>query len=348
MAKARGTKRKRAAATKRKPVKAAATKPRSARERKAKAKAKKHPPKVDVSRRRKPAPVVKKKPPTGTVKSGGRKPAPKTKPVAAPRKVPEFAQHVKRAPGRKGFQHPAPPTPASKRRKLSKNPEAVRSRKRRAEQKGIAQALEALRQEKLEARRRRDRERREQRKRKIIGGGGRGRSERELAEGWLEEIREHAAHVVPTSLEVLPEGGTGGAGGGDAGASPWLVIGRFDFHEAIGYRTLGEIFESIAEDYLLEAKIHPERLSQIRIIFNDPNAKRGEGDSIVSKIAGWQFALGDLIGEILGGGPEDEGALAVRYDETGIETFYVYFSQTITAYANAGPWSRTQTVSLKR
>lgn len=276
-----------------------------------------------------PARTVK---PSGRLQTHSRRKRPGKAKIAKPRGKVKAPGRPKRSAG-KASKAPEPRRAAARKRKApSKHPEAVRSRQRRLEAKWIAEAALALHEEKLERRR----ERQRQKKR---GGGGIVKSERQLAEGWLEHARQDVAEIVPCVLSIV---------GAEAGTSTaWMIVGRFDLAEGIGYQTLGEIFERLLADDLLTAKIHPERLSQIRVIFHDPNAKRGEGDSIVSKIAGWEFALGDMIGEILGGGPDDPGALAVRYDETAIETFYIYFSSTITAYETAGPWAKTQTVKWR-
>lgn len=301
---------------KRKPT---ATKPSSVTRPKAKRTRKASP-----SSSRKP----QKKPPTLTVKQGGRKPATvrSKRRAAASAKVKPFAAAVK---VRTGGIHAKPPP--ARPRKLSKHPDAVRARKYRREKKALAEALEVARLERLEKRRERDRQRREKRR----GGGGIiQRDERELAVEWLEAIRDHFASFAATSLEIVPaETNVSGA---------WMIVGRFDFLEDVDYEIIGAMLEQVADDIVLEARIHPQRLSQIRILFSDPNAKRGEGDSFVSRIAGWQFVLGDMVGEILGGSAGDESALATRYKESTIPTIYIYFSPTITAYETVWGGSKTK------
>lgn len=238
----------------------------------------------------------------------------------------------------------APRKPAEK---LSKTPAAIAARKRRAaevaaterknalarrrraEKKWIAKQLEIEKQQKLEARRA---GRVAKKTRAPI-------DERQLAIGWLEEIRNLVAGVFPASLEITSaEAGAG---------TPWLVVGRMDLLEVVSYEDFAEILGRLQDDILLEAQINPQRLSQIRVIYHDPNSKRGEGDSIVSKSGAWEFVLGDLIGEIVGGGLDDEGSLAVRYEATTIGTFYIYFATEVTRYATM-PWEKLQTIQLKR
>lgn len=261
-------------------------------------------------------------------RSGGRaKPTPVITPVA------EFPTAVKRkAPKSIGRAKPGYKAP-----KRSRHPEAVRSRKRRAEAKALREALAYEHERKLELRRQRDRERR--RKKKERGRGGIiKRDERELAAGWLEWIRNDLAQFFPVSLELTsPEAGS---------HTPWLAVGRYDPQESIGYEDLARAFDFVAGDLMLEAAIHPQRLSQIRIVYADPRAKRGEGDSIVSQTGAWEFVISDLVGELVGGDLDspDEGSLAARYDETSIPTFYVYFSSELISYKTAMP---TQTVRLR-
>ena len=95
--------------------------------------------------------------------------------------------------------------------------------------------------------------------------------------GWLEQIRNRVSAHFAVSLEITEA---------EPGATtPWLDVGKFDIQDPeVGYQRIAEAFEDLANDLFLEAMIHPQRLSQIRIIYSDPNSKRGEGDSIVSKI----------------------------------------------------------------
>ncbi len=110
---------------------------------------------------------------------------------------------------------------------------------------------------------------------------------------------------------------------------PWLVVGRYEPQEPIGYADLAQVLGTMESDLVLEALIHPQRLSQIRVVYADPNAIRGEGDSIVSKIGAWEFIVGELAREIGGISDDDEQALARRYQATKIPMFYIYFSTEI-------------------
>ena len=110
---------------------------------------------------------------------------------------------------------------------------------------------------------------------------------------------------------------------------------------------IGEMLERIAADDILSARIDPTRVSQIRIIFLDPDARPGKGGgSFVSAIGAWDFIVGDLIGEILGGGDDDDLSLAARYEQTKIPSMYVYFSSDTRTYTTAPGFLKTQTVKL--
>jgi hypothetical protein len=272
--------------------------------------------------RRTPAPAPRSK--AAPVKQSKKAAAAQRTPVRA---RPASSAKPKAQPARRpAAKAPRKPTRAPARKpKISKSPAAIAARKRRAEQRGIEEQKRATRNE-------RRRKRRLEKSGKV--------DERTLAEGWLEHIRDDLASITPTSLEITePEVGA---------KTPWMIVGRFDFHELIDYATLADALDVVANDVLLEAKVHPQRLSQIRVVYNDPKSKRGEGDSIVSKIGAWEFIIGDLIGEIAGGGPEDEGSLAVRYAETKIPTIYIYFSSEITSHRTVAPWQTTQTIKLKK
>lgn len=207
----------------------------------------------------------------------------------------------------------------------SRHPEAVRSRRRRDEQRGIRDQLAFERAERAELRREQARERR----------AGQPPDLRRVAIGWLEEIRNLCAAVFSCSLDITHA---------EAGATtPWLVVGRFDAQDGIGYVELAEALSLVRGDLLLETRIDPRRLSQIRVVYHDPRGHQYEGDSIVSKTGAWEFVVSDLIGELVGtGAADDEDALSVRYAETSVPTFYVYFSSALVDYATASAWQRVR------
>lgn len=122
--------------------------------------------------------------------------------------------------------------------------------------------------------------------------------------------------------------------------TPWLVVGRYTPQESIGYVELGQAVALLRDDLALEAEIHPQRMSQIRIVYEDPQGRRGEGDSVVSKIGAWEFVVSDLLAEIVGAGLGDEDSLVFRYKETRIPRFYVYFSSQLVSYVVRSPWQR--------
>lgn len=142
--------------------------------------------------------------------------------------------------------------------------------------------------------------------------------ERQLLIDVLEDMRNVGASVLALSLDITEA---------EVGARiPWLVVGRFDCVDLPTYAQLGELFEVWRDDLVLEANIHPQRLSQIRIIYSDPNAKRGEGDSIISHLGPWESVISETAHEIGTGGEDQEDSLSMRYRETKVPSFYVYFS----------------------
>lgn len=157
-------------------------------------------------------------------------------------------------------------------------------------------------------------------------------------------IRHRIADVFETSLEITEVGG-GHADleGGDATLAretPWMIVGRFDPLEEIGYQMLGAGLKAVERDLLIEAAIHPQRLSQIRVEFDDPNSKRSEDLKVLSKIGPWEFVISDLVGELVGADPEAPtvASLAERYDETLVPRFYIFFAPTIIKHRPAAPW----------
>jgi len=122
--------------------------------------------------------------------------------------------------------------------------------------------------------------------------------------------------------------------------TPWLIVGRFDPRQELDYATLAHGLYAVKNDLLIEAAVHPQRLSQIRVVFHDPNSKRGESDSVLSKIGPWEFVISDLVGELVGESWESptEDSLAARYDQTTVPMFYVFFAAEIVKAKVTIPW----------
>lgn len=227
------------------------------------------------------------------------KPAPKRKPAPArpskPKRKPAKPEPAKRSPQQRAAL-------TRKRNAAKHERELARRRARRRELKLERESIKAG-----ELARRR--EKRAAKKRRATG------DERGLLIELLERMRNGAAAYVPLSLEITEA---------EPGARiPWLVVGRFDAIEAPTYAELDAVFRQWEGDLTLEAALHPQRMSQIRIVYSDPNAKRGEGDSIVSHTGPWEAVISEISFEL---DPTDEDSLASRYANTIVPAFYVYFS----------------------
>lgn len=324
---------------KRKPTKARVTKP-APRKRTAKPKSKV--PSVSKSRA---VPVTRKAPVKPTrakqTKTGRRRPKPAVSPRAKAATLSRSATAKQKAAATRRQREQAE---REQQRKRDQRNEAAR--RARAEAKAIAEAKKAAQ---LERRRELYKINKEKKR-----AGGYIPDERAIARGWLEHIRGRIAELFSVSLDITEAGGghaeLEGAPAQLAAQTPWLIVGRFDPQDEIDYQTLATALQMLADDLPLEVAIGGQRLSQIRIVFHDPKSKRGEGDSVVSRIGAWEFILGDLIGELVGSDIEDpdEDSLAGRYDETSVPHFYVFFSSTITKYRTVGPWAgKTQTIKLR-
>lgn len=153
--------------------------------------------------------------------------------------------------------------------------------------------------------------------------------ERTRAIGWLGDLRDAAAEVFPCSLDVTEA---------EVGArAPWLVVGKLTFVDQISYAELGAVLGRWESDVILEASIHPQRVSQIRVMYDDPNDKRGTGSSTLVKLGAWAFVVSELRFELIGSAEGnaldiDEDALSTRYKDTTTQTMYVYFSSEIVAW----------------
>jgi hypothetical protein len=226
-----------------------------------------------------------------------RKPAPAEPKPKKPKKKP--------APKKPAPKSKKPPAKKPKRPKLSQSPEAKRSRKRRRAARDERRARESLEVGELELRK------------AELAAAERRRAgdERQLLIDALREMRNNGAGIIPLSLELTEA---------EIGARvAWLVVGRFDCVGEPTYAELDAVFQSWRDDLLLEAQIHPQRLSQIRIVYEDPNSKRGESSSVVSHMGPWEAVISEISFEL---DPEEEDSLANRYDQTTVPAFYVYFS----------------------
>ncbi len=128
-----------------------------------------------------------------------------------------------------------------------------------------------------------------------------------------------------------------------------MIVGRFDPGERVSYQSLAMALSIVEGDVLIEASVNPQRLSQLRIIFEDPKSTRGEGHDVLSHIGAWMFVLGDAIGDLVGADAEDptEGSLAARYSETTVTAFYIFFSRNLMRHHTAWSKSRTQEIKLR-
>jgi len=186
------------------------------------------------------------------------------------------------------------------------------------------------------------------------------------ANDWLTRIRDDLATVFDVGLTITNPGGgaanliedQGIEAAVRASRTPWFIVGRFDPEDAISYQTLARGLRVVEDDVFLETAINPDRLSQIRIVFAEagqnpdgtirPRA-RGEGDSVVSRIGAWAFAISDIITELVGAdidNPADD-SLAARYKESTVPYFYVFFSHETQVFRSASPFARTVTVPLQ-
>lgn len=179
-----------------------------------------------------------------------------------------------------------------------------------------------------------------------------GGDERRLAWGWLEMIRDRIREDgFPVDLSITDIGGGHadllGPAASRARQTPWIIVGRFDPRQELDYQTLARGLEAVAQDLIIEASVHPQRLSQIRVVFHDPNDRRRESDTVLSKIGPWEFVVSDLVGELVGASIESpsEDSLAARYAQTNVPMFYVFFSTEIVKHKTSVPW---MSVALKR
>lgn len=241
-----------------------------------------------------------------------------------------------------------PAKPKKAKRRASRSVAATRARQRRAEARGIADQLRFERAEALA------RKRRAERTQQALDRSEIPRRWDRMSEAmeWLDDIRNRMASVFPCSLQIAdPVTGDAPRPPEEEDTeeamlaerqrenvrTPWLVVGRFDAMAPIGYEELGEGFLRVEHDLVIEAEINASRLSQIRIVYADPRARRGEGDSIVSERGGWAFVVSRVRQDLLGVVPDDTDALSQRYEETKVPTFYIYFSDEIRGTKSA--WS---------
>jgi len=143
----------------------------------------------------------------------------------------------------------------------------------------------------------------------------RGLDERELAIEWAERM-------VPIGWQfdlVEPELAA-------QKRLPFLIVAKMIPPSGVGYAKLFKTLRAWRDDIELEALIHPQRITGIRITYEDPAAQRGEGDSVVSHAGPWSLVVSEAAHEV---DPNDEDSLASRYRDTVIKAVYVYFSADI-------------------
>lgn len=289
-------------------------------------------------RERKKKPPVGKPKPTGGGTSRGRTRTRDSQAKVSPKKPARVKPRVPAPKARAAVvKKPKPKLPP-----LSKHPEAARSRRRR----GLARERERVEELKREEQNRKRRERRKARKTPP--------DEVTLARGWLEMIRERIAQIFAVSMTVTyAAGGSADLTDPDAielaSNSLWLIVGRYDCDETVNYQILARALQHVADDLFIEAAVHPDRLSQLRIVFIDPASGRHASDMVLSKIGAWAFVLGDIVGELVGADFETptEGSLAAKYQATTVPTFYIFFSREMVRHTTAAPFMKTQEIKLR-
>lgn len=194
---------------------------------------------------------------------------------------------------------PARLTPAQK---------AARTRKRNQRE---AQRKKILRNERARQRRA-ERELAEQIARDELAREQRGKDERELAIEWAEYMSPVGWGFDLTEPEIAAQK-----------RLPYLVVAKFTPPHGTTYAKLHRVLKVWRDDLVLEAMIHPQRISGIRIVYEDPDAPRGEGDSVVSHAGPWELVISEAAHEL---DPNDEDSLANRYKRTTVKAVYVYFS----------------------
>jgi hypothetical protein len=139
--------------------------------------------------------------------------------------------------------------------------------------------------------------------------------ERDEAIGWLEHMTPSGFALDLTEAEIAAD--TRG---------PWLVVGKF---QPMGHVTYADLWESVRDwrdDLILETTVNPNRISCIRITYEDPNDKRGSSDSVVSQFGTWDLVVSDMTAEL---DPNKDDSLSVRYANTRVVAVYVYFAAAI-------------------
>lgn len=202
--------------------------------------------------------------------------------------------------------------PSTDRRARSSAKPLTPAQKAAATRKANAAKKEAARQRKSERQRQRRREQREAEKIAIESSGGY-RDERDELIEIMESMTPEGFALTITEPEVAA----------DTLRSPWTVVGKFDPLGNIGYAELHSVFLAWRDNLLLEGRIHPQRVSQIRISYRGED---GSGDSAVSHVGPWELTVSEMAGEL---NPRNPESLSARYKNTVVLWFYVYFSADI-------------------
>lgn len=245
---------------------------------------------------------------------GGRK----KKRAAATKRKPTKASTKRKAPTKK---KPKPSAPSEK---------TLRARAQRLKrERALAKRRKAYRRRKLERESIAEGERERRREERAANERRREGDERQLLIDVLDDMRNRGSQIMPLSLEITEAE----VGAEDRTRLPWLVVGRFDILENAGYAELSEVFQAWETDLILEARIHPDRWSQIRVVYSDPHSKRKEEGGHIGHTGPWGAVASKAVAET---DPDLGDSLASRYEHTTVPHFYVYFSGFLASEANNG------------
>lgn len=225
--------------------------------------------------------------------------------------------------GSTGSRSTKAPTKGARRRSAGSSAgKLTPQQKAAATRKAKAAAAEAKRARKSERQRQRRAEQRdaELRAREELT---RETDERDEAIGWLEAMTPEGFSLEMVEAEVAA-----------ANYTPWLAVGKFSPNGRAGYADLFDVFIAWANDIALETAINPQRISSIRIVYQDPSDQRGSGDSVVSHSGPWELVVSEMAGEV---NPALPDSLASRYADSIVPHFYVYFAGQVARGAHWFP-----------
>lgn len=145
----------------------------------------------------------------------------------------------------------------------------------------------------------------------------------------LEAAYETMRQASPTALALVVEHSPTM----EYGREPWLLLGRFITEEAMTWQDAGELFQLWENDLVLEATVHPNRGSYMRVVYqpyDEDGEPVGEPQGFSVNSGRWNAVISEMRIRAIGDpGIYDEDAFSVLYAGASIIEIVVWWSASL-------------------